>query len=108
MCARKHQGGKQLNWPGYFGLQTNHPRRWSLVVPDHFAGWGLFREGVKYNLKKPSGVIMSTAVKLAETLIDQPRRYANVAHRSVPKQIEYWSQIGRIAEENPENYLTPN
>ncbi len=45
---------------------------------------------------------MSTAVKLADTLIDQARRYANVAHRSVPKQIEYWSQIGRIAEENPD------
>jgi hypothetical protein len=45
---------------------------------------------------------MSTAVKLADTLVDQAKRYANVSHRSVPKQIEYWSQIGRIAEENPD------
>lgn len=45
---------------------------------------------------------MSTAVKLADTLVDQAKRYAHVSHRSVPKQIEYWSQIGRIAEENPD------
>jgi hypothetical protein len=25
-----------------------------------------------------------------------------VQHRSTPKQIEYWSQIGKIAEENPD------
>lgn len=45
---------------------------------------------------------MSIAVKLADTLVDQAKRYAHVNHRSVPKQIEYWSQIGRIAEENPD------
>ena len=45
---------------------------------------------------------MSTAVKLADALVDQAKRYGTVAHRSVPKQIEYWSQIGRIAEENPD------
>lgn len=26
---------------------------------------------------------------------------AQAQHRSVPKQIEYWSRIGKIAEENP-------
>jgi hypothetical protein len=41
-------------------------------------------------------------VKLSDTLVDQARRYASVDHRSVPKQIEYWSRIGKIAEENPE------
>lgn len=45
---------------------------------------------------------MSINVKLSETLVDQARRYAAVEHRSVPKQIEYWSQIGKIAEENPD------
>ena len=25
-----------------------------------------------------------------------------IQHRSVPKQIEYWSRIGKIAEENPD------
>ena len=45
---------------------------------------------------------MSINVKLPETLVDQARRYAAIQHRSVPKQIEYWPQIGKIAEENPD------
>lgn len=45
---------------------------------------------------------MSVNVKLSEALVDQARRYGGVQHRSVPKQIEYWSQIGKVAEENPE------
>lgn len=45
---------------------------------------------------------MSINVKLSDTLVDQARRYAVIEHRSVPKQIEYWSQIGKIAEENPD------
>lgn len=45
---------------------------------------------------------MSVNAKLSENLIDQARRYARIQHRSVPKQIEYWSQIGKIAEENPD------
>lgn len=45
---------------------------------------------------------MSINVKLSEGLVDQARRYAQIQHRSVPKQIEYWSQIGKIAEENPD------
>ncbi|MFZ2220047.1 MAG: hypothetical protein WAV85_15395 [Rhodoferax sp.] len=45
---------------------------------------------------------MSINVKLADSLVEQAKRYALIQHRSVPKQIEYWSQIGRIAEENPD------
>lgn len=45
---------------------------------------------------------MSINVKLADSLVEQARRYAMIQHRSVPKQIEYWSQIGKIAEENPD------
>jgi hypothetical protein len=45
---------------------------------------------------------MSVNVKLSESLVDQARRIAHIQHRSVPKQIEYWSQIGKIAEENPD------
>lgn len=45
---------------------------------------------------------MSVNVKLSESLVDQARRSAQIQHRSVPKQIEYWSQIGKIAEENPD------
>ncbi|EQD59978.1 hypothetical protein B1A_10330, partial [mine drainage metagenome] len=45
---------------------------------------------------------MSINVKLSESLVDQARRHAVIQHRSLPKQIEYWSQIGKIAEENPD------
>ncbi|MDQ6954595.1 MAG: methionine aminopeptidase [Mariprofundaceae bacterium] len=45
---------------------------------------------------------MSINVKLSENLIHQARCYAKIQHRSVPKQIEYWSRIGKIAEENPD------
>ena len=45
---------------------------------------------------------MSLNVKLADSLVEQAKRYALIQHRSVPKQIEYWSQIGKIAEENPD------
>ena len=41
-------------------------------------------------------------VKLSDKLISEARRYADTFSRSVPKQIEYWSHIGKIAEENPD------
>jgi hypothetical protein len=39
---------------------------------------------------------------LSEGLVEQAKVYAHIEHRSVPKQIEYWSQIGKIAQENPD------
>ena len=45
---------------------------------------------------------MAVNVKLSESLVNQARSQAPVHHRSVPKQIEYWSQNGKIAEENPD------
>lgn len=45
---------------------------------------------------------MSQAVKLSEELLNDARRHASLFSRSVPKQIEYWSRIGKIAEENPD------
>lgn len=42
---------------------------------------------------------MAINVKLPETLVESAKRYAAIEHRSVPKQIEYWSQIGKIAGE---------
>jgi hypothetical protein len=45
---------------------------------------------------------MAINVKLSEALVEQAKNYGRVQHRSVPKQIEYWSQIGKIAEENPD------
>jgi len=45
---------------------------------------------------------MSTTVKLSDDLISDAKQYGNIYSRSVPKQIEYWSKIGKIAEENPD------
>jgi len=41
-------------------------------------------------------------IKLLEDLVAQARHHAQIQHHSVPKQIEYWSRIGKIAEENPD------
>lgn len=41
-------------------------------------------------------------VKLSESLVEQARNHGRVQHRSIPKQIEHWVQIGKIAEENPD------
>jgi hypothetical protein len=48
------------------------------------------------------GGYMSINVKLSEALVEQAKVYGHIEHRSVPKQIEYWSQIGKIAQENPD------
>lgn len=45
---------------------------------------------------------MSVAVKLSNKLIEQAKHHAHIYHRSIPKQIEYWFRIGKIAEENPD------
>ena len=44
----------------------------------------------------------SRAVKLSGDIIAEADKYAAVFSRSVPKQIEHWVKIGRIAEENPD------
>lgn len=45
---------------------------------------------------------MAVNVKLSESLVESARRHGTIEHRSVPKQIEYWSRIGKIAAENPD------
>ena len=45
---------------------------------------------------------MAVNVKLSESLVDSAKLYASIEHRSVPKQIEYWSPIGKIAADNPD------
>ncbi len=45
---------------------------------------------------------MAVNVKLSEYLVDSAKLYASIEHRSVPKQIEYWSRIGKIAADNPD------
>lgn len=48
---------------------------------------------------------MGTTITLDSELVNVARSYSSVESRSVPKQIEHWAKIGRIAEENPDlNY----
>ena len=42
----------------------------------------------------------SVAVNLSKDLINEAKFRCVTEHRSVPKQIEYWAKIGRIAIEN--------
>ena len=46
--------------------------------------------------------LMSMTIKLSDDLINEAKRYATVYSRSIPKQIEYWSRIGKIVEDNPD------
>ncbi len=45
---------------------------------------------------------MSTNVKLSDAFVDQAKRYVFIKYLAVPKQIKHCSQIGKIAEENPD------
>jgi len=45
---------------------------------------------------------MSTTIRISETMIHEAQVFGKIYNRSVPKQIEYWSKIGKIAEENPD------
>ncbi len=45
---------------------------------------------------------MLETIKLSGELVHDARHYGAVCNRSAPKQIEYWSRIGKIAEENPD------
>ncbi len=64
-----------------------------------------FLYGTYFAIMDPSskmGGNMSINVKLSDSLVEQAKVYGHIEHRSVPKQIEYWSQIGKIAQENPD------
>lgn len=45
---------------------------------------------------------MSHAVKLSDELVHDAKIKAKAMHRSTARQIEYWSKIGKISEENPD------
>jgi hypothetical protein len=49
-----------------------------------------------------NGSEVSINVKLSEALVEEARRTAKVDHRSLPRQIEFYYHVGRIAAENPE------
>ena len=45
---------------------------------------------------------MAINVELPDDLVETAKRYGALEHRSVPKQIEYWSLIGKIVTDNPD------
>ena len=44
----------------------------------------------------------SNAIRLSEEIVKEAAIYAPHNLRSVPKQIEHWIKIGKIAEDNPD------
>ena len=45
---------------------------------------------------------MPIASKLSDLLVEDAKPQAQAMHRSIPKQIEYWARLGKVAEENPD------
>ena len=45
---------------------------------------------------------MSTAVKLPVSVVSEAKKFSQIHNRSVPKQIQHWCEIGKIAEKNPD------
>ena len=44
----------------------------------------------------------SNTIRLSKEIMQDAITYAPLNSRSVPKQIEHWAKIGKIAEENPD------
>ncbi len=55
-----------------------------------------------HNLQYTWVCIMATSIRHDSDFVTQAKTYAKVTKRSVPKQIEHWAEIGRIAEDNPD------
>jgi hypothetical protein len=45
---------------------------------------------------------MTTTIRISDTIVHDAQIYGKIYNRSAPKQIEFWSRIGKIAEENPD------
>lgn len=46
--------------------------------------------------------MMTTTIRISDSIIHDAQIFGKIYNRSVPKQIEFWSRIGKIAEENPD------
>ena len=42
------------------------------------------------------------AVRLSSKVVSSAKKYGKVHNRTLPKQIEYWTSIGQLVEENPD------
>lgn len=45
---------------------------------------------------------MSIPVRLSEEIVAEAKKHAQLNLCTVPKQIEHWVRLGKIAEENPD------
>ena len=45
---------------------------------------------------------MSRAVKISDDLVNEAEVYSKSYNRSIASQIEFWTKIGKISEENPD------
>lgn len=45
---------------------------------------------------------MSVGIRISDQLMKEARVNSTVDHRSISGQIEYWAQIGKCAEDNPD------
>jgi hypothetical protein len=43
---------------------------------------------------------MTSAIRLPPEIIEDARKNAQLSYRTIPKQIEYWYRLGKLAEEN--------
>lgn len=45
---------------------------------------------------------MCSEVKLSLNILENAKKAASQTGKSIPEQIEHWSKIGKVAEENPD------
>ena len=45
---------------------------------------------------------MTTAIRLPAEGLEDARQNAELNCRTIPKQIEYWYKLGKLADENPD------
>ncbi|MBX9696518.1 MAG: ParD-like family protein [Alphaproteobacteria bacterium] len=45
---------------------------------------------------------MTTLIRISDSIVKEAQVFGKIYNRSVPKQIEFWSKVGKIAEENPD------
>ena len=57
-----------------------------------------------YNCGNPllKEMLMSTSVRIDDTLVEQARSAAKAEFRTVQGQIEFWAKVGRAALDNPD------
>lgn len=44
----------------------------------------------------------STSIRINQTLYEQAKQDANIEHRTIAGQIEFWARVGRAALDNPD------